>query len=471
MNGKIGLISVYFPFFEDVMPANFRAGQEAFARRLRDALAGVLAGQGMEIVYPGLIDCEVSGGDAGRRFAKEAVDALLFAPTMAAPPSYTFSVLEWHAAPVVVWNPERVERFAPDLQEKEATRVSGLVGCAMVTNVLARRGHPFSTVSCAVDDRSVHRVVQRLRVAVAVNRFKRLRLLNMGEPIPGYLDIEVDREQLARLGPEVVDVDASELAQTYEGARATDAGALLDDLAANGWNVHPEIDADSLELGKSARLAVALEHLVQSHRADAGAVNCHGELFRRSVQVGIVACLGVSRLSSAGVPFACTGDLLTAIALKIGKELAGASHYCECYAMEAETGHFLIAAGGEGDPSFRQEGTPVTVRLNRHYPGKGGCGACISFRPQVGPATLINFTPAKDGWRLIWAEGEVVPGNFEGMVGPNGLFRFGHPDARRTIDSWCRAGATHHNALARGHIGDDLSDFSTMVGIEGVSIC
>jgi L-arabinose isomerase len=222
------------------------------------------------------------------------------------------------------------------------------------------------------------------------------------------------------LGPQVVDIEAPDLQKAYREVCEADVDRLLGHLSAQKWR----IIEDWPELRASVRLAVTLEGLCRIHAADGGAVNCHGPLFRENSATGIVACLGVSLLSAEGRPFACTGDLPAALALRIGKELTGSALYCEYYAREGDSGLILIAAGGEGDTTISQADAPIEVYPNRHYPGLNGCGACVKFRLRPGPATILSFSPTSGGWRLIWATGDVIESYFPGMTGPNALFRF-----------------------------------------------
>ena len=80
---RIGLLSVYFGLFDAAMPPEFRRDRTAFAERMRDQMSRC-----GEVVYPGVVDSDEAGESAGRAFAEAGVEVIVFAPTMAAPPSY-----------------------------------------------------------------------------------------------------------------------------------------------------------------------------------------------------------------------------------------------------------------------------------------------------------------------------------------------------------------------------------------------
>jgi len=464
MRNRVGLISVYSPFFDQQMPSGFRQTQANFARQME----ATLRAGGLEVIFPGLIESDATGQAAGRKFSDSGIEGLVVAPTMAAPPSYAVAAIEECPRPVLIWNCERSHSLSPALTEAEATGLSGLVGCIMVSNTLMRRKHPFAAVSCSMDNPDEMRRITRLaKVICFAHRFRRMKLVRVGNPIPGYLDVELDTVKLEQdLGPKVIDVHVDQLERVYQEKSEADVNRFLAELPQRGWHVLEDWE----ELRSSARIALALEELCRVHCVDAGAVNCHGPLFRENPTTGIVACLGVSWLSAQGQPLACTGDLLTAIALKIGKELTGSALYCEYYARESNSGLMLIAAGGEGDPTIAGSDATIEVYANRHYPGVKGCGACVRFKLRPGPATVLSFTPSAAGWTLIWATGEVLTSHFPGMAGPNALFRYSRGNSAALVERLCELGPPHHNALVPEHIGEELSIFAKLVGIEGVSI-
>ena len=77
---RIGLLSVYFGLFDAAMPPEFRQDRTAFAEGMRERLERFGS-----VVYPGVVDSDDTGKEAGRIFADAEVDVIVFAPTMAAP--------------------------------------------------------------------------------------------------------------------------------------------------------------------------------------------------------------------------------------------------------------------------------------------------------------------------------------------------------------------------------------------------
>jgi L-arabinose isomerase len=285
--------------------------------------------------------------------------------------------------------------------------------------------------------------------------------LRVGGWFPGYLDVESTDAELGRLGVTERAVTVSELNDAFAAVEGGRSGDGLAALGARGWS-RREGPADE----RSMRLALALDDLARSASAVAATVNCHSEILRWNPTIGITACLGASLLTSAGVPVSCTGDLPTALALVLARALSGKALYCEFYTPERETGLMMLAAGGEGDPAWADPAHPIVVEPNDHYPGEHGAGTSLSFRLEPGPATALSLSPVGETWRLAWATGEIVEARYDGMGGPNGMFRFDSGSAFEAGARWIASGATHHNALAGGRLDVEIPVLARALGIE-----
>ena len=85
---KVGVVSCYFPLFEKQMPPGFRQDREATARGYADLLA-----RDFDVVDAGTLASDADGERANALLRDARVDAVVFAPSMAAPPSYAARAL------------------------------------------------------------------------------------------------------------------------------------------------------------------------------------------------------------------------------------------------------------------------------------------------------------------------------------------------------------------------------------------
>ena len=459
---RIGLVTVRFTLFDPQMGPDFPARMLAHAAHSAEVLASFA-----DVVAPPLIEDETGAARAAAQLAGERLDAVVFAPAMAAPPSYAARALADVDAPVVIWNAPSIGRLPDDLHQDEATVHSTSVGAVMYGNVLVREGRPAPVVTARHDDPAgVLRLERTVRAVAAAGSLHGATVLRVGDPIPGYLDVEASAAQLGRLGVTERALDQEAWTGLVAGVPAEDGRAAVERLRRDGgWSGDGGPGA-----ARSGAVALALERAMLDADAVGGTVNCHGPWFRTSDAVGIPACLAVVREAAAGRPVSCTGDQPAALALILARRIAGAALYCECYMPETDTGLVLVAAGGEGDPAWADPDEPRVLEANDHYPGACGEGTSAAFALRRGPATILSMSPTSAGWVLAWATGEVVESRYREMRGPNGMFRFDSGPGDEAIARWISSGATHHNALAPGRLDLELPILAAALGIEHVRV-
>lgn len=458
---KVGVVSCYFPLFEKQMPPGFREDREATARAYAELLA-----RDFDVVDVGTLASDADGTRANAVLRETQPDVVVFAPSMAAPPSYVAHAIAELDTPVVIWNGPTVDRLPDGLTQAQATVNSSQVAAVMLANALVRESKPFATVTASPsDDEDAALVVRTVRAAAAASVLRGASVLRVGSWLSGYLDVESTATELARLGVTEHAVGVEELDDAFEAVDAERVERGLADLDERGWT-RKEGPSDA----RSMRLALALHDLAGSVNAVAATVNCHSEVLRWNPRIGITACLGASLLTAEGIPVSCTGDLSTALALVLARGLSGRALYCEFYTPERATGLMLLAAGGEGDPAWADPGHPIVVEPNGHYPGDHGAGTSISFRLEQGPATALSLSPSGDTWRLAWATGEIVEARYDTMGGPNGMFRFDSGSAFEAGARWIASGATHHNALALGRLDVEIPVLARALGIDEVRV-
>lgn len=184
--------------------------------------------------------------------------------------------------------------------------------------------------------------------------------------------------------------------------------------------------AEGLE--RSLRFAVALAGLDQDWSIDAGAINCHIPELRFASDVGIAPCFALGRETTRGTPWACAGDMLTAVALLTTKLLGAAAVYHELEAIDYEADEVVIANTGEHDLAWADPQVRPVLRSNGWFSSDVVCGACACFSPPAGPATLVAFVPhhpqETSGFRYITAEGEFGERTFPLSGTINASFRF-----------------------------------------------
>ncbi len=448
------------------MPFDLRADREALADRAQAALE-----PHVEVVARRTVASVEDGVELGGRLRASEVDAVLVLQTLAVMPAYTSAALaEVPELPAVIWTVHREPGIPPDFDHAGITSEGATVGTPMLTNVLVRSGRPFRLVVGLVDDvGTLETVVEALRRGAAATRLRRSRIGRVGPVFQGYDCVDADDERLrAATGIEPVPIDAAELRELYL-AVTPGRVAELERETREVYDVDPGAEGDTLE--RSLRAACALDDLVERHRLDGGAINCHVPELRFGEEFGIAPCFALGRQTSRGIPWACAGDVVTTIAMLTLKHLGGAAQYHELESLDYGTGELVIASSGEHDLAFAGE-RPRLIR-NLWYDSDPHCGACACFAAPAGPATLVGFTELDaptPGYRYIVASGEFTGTGWPQVGTPYAAFRFGSGPSPQAWMRWCEAGANHHSAATPGDFGDAIEDVARFLGVGAVRV-
>ena len=468
---RVGVISPYWTLWEHTAGPTFRADRMALARSVADELAA--AGT----LEPAAV-LEIASGDdglaVGRRFADEGVDVVLVVQSMAVPAAWTMAALAaLPGTPVVIWALHETGLVDGAFDHGSITTQGATVGAPMLTNLLSRADRPFELILGRRSDAdTAGRVRDALRLAGVARGIATARLGRIGRPLDGYAHVDVDDEALrSATGIELVFVDPDEVVARFREVPDTDVTALEADVRRD-WTFEEEPLPD--DLARSLRAALALEVVVDAHGLDGGAFNCHVPQFRFGEPIGIAPCWALGRLTSAGRPFTCTGDIVTAVAMLTTKRLGGAAVYHEIEAIDYATGEVVIANSGEHDLAWLAPGARPRRRPNGWFCGRDAhCGVCAVLEPAAGPATLVGFTPhpqARGGFRYVVARGELTSRTFPETGTVNGAFRFRDGTVQEAWARWASAGVNHHSSATPGDLSEDVVTVARHLGIEAVLV-
>jgi L-arabinose isomerase len=266
----------------------------------------------------------------------------------------------------------------------------------------------------------------------------------------------------ARTGIELVSIEPAEVRELYLAVPGARVRAVEDETRAR-YDV--ELEGSGLE--RSLRAACAIEDLVARHRLDAGAMNCHVPEIRFGEDIGITPCLGLGRSTTAGVPWTCVGDVLTAIAMLVCKLLGGAAQYHELEEVDYATGEFVVASSGEFDLALAGGVRPRLIE-NGWFDSDAHTGACACFSAPAGPATLVGFAQIGDSYRFVAAEGEFTGRAFDDTGTANAAFRFAR--GREAWVDWCRAGVNHHSSATPGLLGEQVAAVARFLRTDAVIV-
>jgi L-arabinose isomerase len=460
---RIAVVAAYMPFFDEIMPPDYARDREMFGSRVAAAVEPV-----GDVTYLGFVHDHGSGDAAGRKLSELEADAVLVVPTMAAPAGYLWRVLAPNpAVPVVLFAAHEIETVPPDYDMIALCRHSANVGALMIGNILSREGRPFLTVVGPRDRDDIRSELhQALKVAALAGGIRRTRIGRLGEPIDGYDNVKVNAAALRQaIGAELVDIPLPEWEDACRTVTGEQAAALVGSL---GAAVTVDDRGRPGEVIAASRMAAALQTVISRHGLHAGALNCRGAFGVGNSRIASLGCLAISHATSSGVPFTCTGDLITAVAMLIGKRLGGGALYCELDAIDEERDAFLCANTGEADLAWCTAGQPCEIFSSGADSGRFAPGCSVRQTLNPGPATMIGFSPragAVGGFTLIVMEGEVLEPPNVALSVTSAWFRADQRPMRKAMEGWIQSGATHHGSLSPGRLAEPITKLAALLGI------
>ena len=447
---RVVVVLPYWSFWESSVPWDLRADRSEL---LAQAVQRV--GDVCDVVAAYLIE------DGTEPPSTPAADAVVILATMAAPSATTMAFLDQYPdQPVVVWALSRTSTLPQHFSHTDVTTGGSTVGAPMVTSALARAQRPFQVVATALDE--PHNALDAVRRAAAAGRVSTMPILRIGTPIPGYTTV-VPPEG-SRTPFLTTDVTAEAFAQRAIDAGQGDVNRVVDEIS-HQFTVHADVANDALR--RAAEAEVALRELVTNTGAVAGTLNCHVEQIRRNPALGIAPCLALGRLTSDGVPFTCTGDVLTAVAMAVVKALGYPTLYHEIEAIDFDANEVILANTGEHDLGLCA-GRPELVP-NAWFTNDDIVSACARFSISAGPGSLIAYVMAPHP-RFVVAHGSFT-GRLSPETGtPNAGFRFTDETAAIAWQRWAAAGVTHHSVATNAHVAADFEVVATVLDAEFIQV-
>lgn len=452
--GRIALVMPYWDFWESSVPWDLRTDREQLLQEARSLVANVC-----EVAIATLVPDTDTAHSLRSQLAE--VDAIVVLCTMAAPSATTTSALQGlEDTPLLVWALSRVNEVGANYSHTDITTAGAPVGAPMVTSALTRNGHRFEVVASSLS--AIDGVLAALRRVITAGRIVRSPFLTLGGPITGYTTV-VPPEGIRPIHRQV-SLPGAALAEATTKADLVEVELRIEQIRAQ-FDIDPRVTETALTA--AAKTEVALRDLVRSSDAVAGAVNCHDPALRGDPAFGFAPCLALGRLTTDGIPFTCTGDVLTAVAMLAVRGLGHPTLYHEIEALDFVTGEVIIANSGEHDLGLCE--SVAALVPNNWYQHDRIVGPCARFSIPKGPASLVAFVMVPEP-RFVVAEGEFTGRDFPETGVPNGSFRFYSAPMERTWAAWLGAGVNHHSVATSGHLADDIRGVAQLTGSQFVQV-
>ncbi|MBE6611030.1 MAG: arabinose isomerase [Ruminococcaceae bacterium] len=333
---------------------------------------------------------------------------------------------------------------------------------------------PFFLVAASSEDARIREAVGVYERAIsALAAFKYAKFGYLGHTYDGMYDMNTDPTAFsAAFGAHVKMLELDELAEYVHGASDSDIRRRMDEIRQTFDIREPSGDpltdhVQDADLELAARCSVGLDRLVETNGLSALAYFYKGAPGSEHERIASNLIIGNSLLTSRGIPLAGEADLKTAAAMLIMNRLGGGGSFAELHPFDVCDDVVLI--GHDGPHNIRiADGKPILRRLKKFH-GKPGEGVSVEFKLKCGPVTLLSCSVGRDGFRLISAAGESMPGAIPQTGNTNTKCRFSIP-CTEFVERWCDAGPTHHLALGIGDVTREIGIFARMANISHIRV-
>lgn len=453
-------------------------------RGLRDKLVGYqdhirmgLEKEGVQVVDAGLVDNLDSAAAAARLFAGEGVELIFLYISTYALSSTVLPVVQKTRVPVVVLNLQPSSRIdyaafnkLPSREEKTGEWLAHCQACSVpeIASVFNRAGIAYHLVTGALADPVAWAQMRQWAEAARVARvLGQSRIGLLGHYYAGMLDVYSDYAQLAGIfGNHFELMEMDELKALRDATTLRQVAAMRDEFERT-FMVSPE--CLPAELDRAASTSAALHQLAERHRLGGMAYYYEGQPGNEHEDIATSVIAGNTLLTAHHVPVAGEYEVKNAMAMKIMDLLGAGGSFSEFYGLDLDDDIVLLGHDGPAHAAIAQ-GRVQLVPL-QVYHGKPGKGLSVQMSVKNGPVTVLSVCQDRQGRvKLLAAQGESVPGPVLEIGNTNSRYRFSI-GAKAYIDTWAKAGPSHHCAIGLGHVAGTLEKFALLLGIEFQQVC
>jgi len=454
---RIGFLPFYVDYYEALSP-DFGPRKREEIRRAREMLSafGEVVGSEMPLSDAG------AAAEAGRRLRAADVDCVVALCVIAVFSEISDAAIREIDAPLLLWHCQQISTVDSEYSMVEIVRNTGQIGVQALANVLARRGRRFRALCASHASAACQEGLSAFfTIARAIRAVRGTTVLQIGDPFPQMSDVLLSAAHRTALGMKVQEKSAKELTEAFCAISGQAVEAEVAQMRTT-WVVG-DITADEIE--RSALLWLAVKEFADAVRPGCATINSHGENCLRNPEIGLTATYAISRLHAADIPCSEVGDIPTALALALLREVAGDALYTEVQVLDEARGAIVLANSGEAAEGLRRTGSPATLAGNSNFRGLHGRGASFAYPLADGPATVVSLTPiGDDSFHLIAMEGEILAETLPDTGAITGFFRPSHAGLHEAYRRWVEAGCVHHAATCLQHVSTTLESLAHLLG-------
>lgn len=435
--------------------AGFMDAVEKDAGNIRRALE-----KSFRVVSSGIVHTVEAAVAEARRFAAEAVDAVIYCPIIWTNDQPLVAFLrELPDLPLLLWSYDPYDKVLDYYTISGWLRASAPVSVQQSSNIFRRLGRRYEHVFGNEERPETRRAIEAfVRAATVKKSLRGTRIAVFPSPCRVVVSTWFDEHELAaRFGVDLVYVSVAEfqsLAAAVPGPEVAKAVAYL--------KRYPVSEVDDAHLHAAARQALGMIAMADRHGLSGIAIEDFNTEFYRAL--GYRPHLSLPGLGERFCTVGLEADVLGVLATVIAGRCAGrVGMFTEFYTIDPHRDLVLMGHPGYGEPSVAQEDT-LEVTPDIEIDDAQDRGVWLSYRAAEGPMTLFNLTPETGGFKGGYFSGRC-------LGGPRLMEGYAHmlvkPDcpAEPLFDRVVGAGLFQHWGAAYGDIRRELSFLARALGV------
>ncbi|WP_144938431.1 L-fucose/L-arabinose isomerase family protein [Paenibacillus sp. 32O-W] len=344
-----------------------------------------------------LMSPEEAGAFVRRTADGTELDAIVVQATTFIDARFIIEIMEATDAPILLWGVREPRVNGTRLSLNSMTGINNLA------NTLVTKGRKFSLLfGNPTEDALARELRAHLKVASLIRELSRLKIGVIGQQPDGFFFSAADAGMLAKLGPQMIELDLQEAFHRANELSETEAQAAVEAVSGQvrGLGLIPQES-----VMKFARFQTALQRQIQELGISMVAVRCWPEFY---TDYGAAACSTVSSLIDQGIMASCEADIHGALTMHIQSRLAGSAPYLGDLVHIDETkdsGVFWHCGAGAFSLARPDTGAVAGLHPNRKL------GFTLEFGLKAGAVSVhrLGPDPSRPGeYRMLMMKGEAL---------------------------------------------------------------
>ncbi|CAG7616133.1 hypothetical protein ACFQI7_01475 [Paenibacillus allorhizosphaerae] len=300
--------------------------------------------------------------------------------------------------PILLWGVRE-----PRVGNGTRLSLNSMTGVNNLSNTIVASGRKFALLfGNPTEEALVREMSVQLRVAKLVGQLKTLKIGVLGKHPDGFFFSAAEPNQLASIGPQLIELDLQEAFRRANEIRKEEAEQAIASLAGK-VNALQQIPQEGVK--KFARFQTALLEDLKRQGIGMVAVRCWPEFF---TDFGAAACSTVSSFIDSGIMASCEADIHGVMTMYIQHQLAQSAPYLGDLVHideSKDSGVFWHCGAGAFSLARQDTGAVAGLHPNRKI------GFTMEFGLKAGRVSInrLGPNPFRPGtYRMLMLDGEAL---------------------------------------------------------------